>query len=410
MEKTKLVLAFSGGLDTSRCLVDLSKEYDVYTCTVDTGALTEQDRIEIANKSKLLGAVSHKLIDAKQVYFQEVIQYLIKGNVLKGGVYPLSVGAERGFQAILTTQYTKEINAQVIAHGSTGAGNDQFRFDMAIQVLAPEIEIKVPVREFNWSRQNHIDALRSYNMPIPEKPLYSINAGLWGTTIGGVETQADFIEENGEKIYTGSWNYLPDEAFEAAGHNINIETNPQEIVIGFASGVPISLNSKEQNAVDLIEALNLLGDEYGIGRAIHTGSTVLGSKGRVGVAAPAPILLIEAHRELEKSILTKSQLYLSKIISAEYERLIHEGLYLDPSIDDIKSYFDSCQSDITGEVRIKLVANNFVVMGYKSTNSILGYGASYGEQSLSFTGKDAEGFSKIYALESKIKNQVTKLY
>ena len=198
--------------------------------------------------------------------------------MLKGGVYPLSVGAERGFQAILTTQYAKEINAQVIAHGSTGAGNDQFRFDMAIQVLAPEIEIKVPVREFNWSRQNHIDALRSYNMPIPEKPLYSINAGLWGTTIGGVETQADFIEENGEKIYTGSWNYLPDEAFEAAGHNINIETNPQEIVIGFASGVPISLNSKEQNAVDLIEALNLLGDEYGIGRAIHTGSTVLGSK------------------------------------------------------------------------------------------------------------------------------------
>jgi argininosuccinate synthase len=407
MTKNKLVLAFSGGLDTSRCLVDLSKEYEVHTCTVDTGALTEEDRADIAGKAKLLGAVSHKLIDAKQVYFSDVIQYLIKGNVLKGGVYPLSVGAERGFQAKLTIEYANEIGAEAVAHGSTGAGNDQFRFDMAIQVLAPEMEIIAPVRENNWSRQNHIDALKSYNMPIPAKPLYSINAGLWGTTIGGVETQADFVEENGQKRFTGSWNYLPDEAFEAAGHNIDINKTEKEITIGFESGVPTSLNGEDFNAVDLIEKLNLLGDEYGIGRAIHIGSTVLGSKGRVGVAAPGPILLIEAHRELEKIILTKSQLYLSKVLSGEYERLIHEGLYLDPSVDDIKSYLDTCQKDVTGEVRIKLVPNSFVVMGYRSPNNLLGYGASYGEQSLSFSGEDAKGFSKIYALESKIKNQVS---
>ncbi|AUC14766.1 argininosuccinate synthase [Tenacibaculum sp. SZ-18] len=385
----KLVLAYSGGLDTSYCAVHLSKDknFEVHAVSVNTGGFTQNEIQNIENKAYELGVKTYKNINAIDNYYEKVIKYLIFGNVLKNNAYPLSVSAERIIQAIEIINYAKSIGAQYIAHGSTGAGNDQVRFDLIFNTLAPEIKIITPIRDQKLSRQAEIEYLKSHGVEMKwEKAKYSINKGLWGTSVGGDETLTSHLP-------------LPNEAFPSQLET----TTEQSISIRFKNGEPIALNSKEGDPSTIIEELNKLASKFAIGRDIHVGDTILGIKGRVGFEAPGALVLIKAHHLLEKHVLTKWQLQHKDYIANWYGTHLHEGLYLDPVMRDLEALLGSSQKHVTGEVFITLKPYHFSLDGITSQNDLLqSKFGSYGEMNNAWTAEDAKGFINIYGNQTKI--------
>ena len=391
----KVVLAFSGGLDTSFCVPYLKNErgLEVHTVMVNTGGFSDEEAKAIEARALSLGAASHKTINAVDTYYEKGIKYLIFGNILKNATYPLSVSSERVFQALEVLNHVKEIGAAYVAHGSTGAGNDQVRFDIVFEVLAPEVEIIAPVREHGFTRQYEIDYLQSHGFDFSwEKAKYSINQGLWGTSIGGVET-----------LSSDGW--LPEEAYPTQV----TKTGTEHVKIGFRKGEPVSLNGVEMSPVDVIKALREVAGPYGIGRDIHIGDTIIGIKGRVGFEAAAPMIIIKAHHLLEKHTLTKGQLYWKEQISGWYGQQMHEAMYLDPVMRDMEAMMDSIEKNVTGEVEVALMPYHFSVLGCTSEHDLMSakFGA-YGEVNKSYTGRDVIGFTKVIANPLKIYYSVNK--
>lgn len=386
MNKPKIVLAFSGGLDTTFCALWLQKELgaDVITATVDTGGFSPEELTAIAARSKSLGALSHRTIDGRAEVFSRFAVPLIQGNILRGRAYPLSVAAERVLQAEVVARVARELGADGVAHGSTGAGNDQVRFDAVFQVLLPNVKVHTPIRDLGLSRQEETDYLSKFGVPVPAKTVsYSVNAGLWGTTVGGGATH-------------DPWSEVPDSAFPAAS-----ATAPEkslDAVVGFEKGVPVSLDGKKMDGVSLVQALHALGRAYAVGRGIHMGDTILGIKGRIAFEAPAPLMLIAAHNELEKLVLTRWQAFWKNQAGEFYGQMLHEGLYFDPVMRDIEAMISSSQATVTGEARLRLRPGRFDVTGVKSPFSMVAGAATYGETTRLWTGPEAAGFAKLHAL------------
>ena len=385
----KVVLAFSGGLDTSFCVPYLKNEkgLEVHTIMVNTGGFSEAEAKAIEERALTLGAASHVTVDASHTYYKKGLKYLIYGNVLKNATYPLSVSSERVFQALEVYKHVKKLGASYVAHGSTGAGNDQVRFDIVFEILAPEVQIIAPIRELSIARQDEIKYLNDHGFNFSwEKAKYSINQGLWGTSVGGVETLS-------------SEGYLPEEAYP-----IQVTKHGHEHVkIGFKAGEPVSLNGNEMDAVELIKQLHAIAAPYGIGRDTHVGDTIIGIKGRVAFEAAAPLILIKAHHLLEKHVLTKGQLYWKDQISYWYGQQMHEAMYLDPVMRDMEAMMDNMEQFVTGEVEIELMPYHFSVLGCSSTHDLMNskFG-SYGEINRSYTGQDVVGFTKVLANPLKI--------
>ena len=385
----KVVLAFSGGLDTSFCVPYLKNEkgLEVHTVMVNTGGFSNAEARAIEERALALGAASHTTVDASGTYYKKGLKYLIYGNVLKNATYPLSVSSERVFQALEVYRHVKKIGASYVAHGSTGAGNDQVRFDIVFEILAPEVKIIAPIRELSIARQDEIKYLNDHGFNFSwEKAKYSINQGLWGTSVGGVETLS-------------SEGYLPEEAYPVQvtkhGH--------EHIRIGFKAGEPVSLNGTEMDPVELIRTLHSIAAPYGIGRDTHVGDTIIGIKGRVAFEAAAPLILIKAHHLLEKHVLTKGQLYWKDQISYWYGQQMHEAMYLDPVMRDMEAMMDSMEQFVTGEVEVELMPYHFSVLGCSTTHDLMNskFG-SYGEINRSYTGQDVVGFTKVLANPLKI--------
>ena len=385
----KVVLAFSGGLDTSFCVPYLKKEkgMEVPTIMVNTGGFSPVEEKRIEERALGLGATTHKSVDAVSRYYEKGIKYLIFGNILKNSTYPLSVSSERIFQAIAVLEHAKELKADYVAHGSTGAGNDQIRFDLVFEVMAPEMEIVAPIRELRLSRKEEIDYLKSAGFDFSwEKSKYSINQGLWGTSVGGVET----LSASG---------ILPEDAYPSQV----AETSPIRIEIGFEKGEPVSLNGKEGTPVEVIRQINEIGSRYGVGRDIHVGDTIIGIKGRVGFEAPAPLIIIKSHHLLEKHVLTKGQLYWKEQLAGWYGQLMHEAQYLDPLMRNIEIFFEDTQKYVTGSVYVEIRPYHFSIMGCETKYDLMSskFG-EYGEVNKSFTGEDVVGFTKVLANPLKI--------
>ena len=385
----KVVLAFSGGLDTSFCVPYLKNEkgLEVHTVMVNTGGFTTEEAKKIEERALELGAASHTNIDAVDTYYQKGIKYLIFGNVLKNNTYPLSVSSERVFQALEVLKLVKKLGADYVAHGSTGAGNDQVRFDLVFEVLAPEVEILAPIRELMLSRKEEIDYLVKHGFNFSwEKSKYSINQGIWGTSIGGVET----LSSNG---------YLPEEAYIH-----HVENNGEEKVsIEFYKGEPVALNGEEMQPVALINKLAGIANKYGVGRDMHIGDTIIGIKGRVGFEAAAPLIIIKAHHMLEKHVLTKNQLNWKDMIANTYGQLMHEAQYLEPVMRDMEAFMESTQESVCGTVEVLLRPYNFFVLGCTSQYDMMSakFG-EYGEINKSYSGRDVVGFTKVLANPLKI--------
>jgi argininosuccinate synthase len=386
MKKPKIVLAFSGGLDTTFCALWLKKELgaDVITVTVDTGGFSDDELNEIAARSKALGAMEHRALDGRDEVFSRFAVPLIQGNILRGRGYPLSVAAERVLQAEFVARVAQEVQADGVCHGSTGAGNDQIRFDAVFQVLLPGIHAHAPIRDLGLSRQQETDYLAKEGIMVPEKTTaYSVNAGLWGTTVGGGATH-------------DPWTEIPDSAFPSASSKAPEESC--DVVVGFEKGIPVSINGAKLKGVALVGALHVLGREYAVGRGVHLGDTILGIKGRIGFEAPAPLMLIASHYELEKLVLTRWQSSLKSQIGDFYGQMLHEGLYFDPVMRDIEAFIKSSQEIVTGSARLRLRAGRFDVTGVKSPHSMVAGAALYGETTKLWTGREAAGFSKLHAL------------
>lgn len=395
-----IVLAFSGGLDTSFCVPYLRETYGepVYTVTVNTGGLTAAAIAELEALSQQLGAAGHFTIDGRHDLFWDHLSYLIKGNVLRGGVYPLCVGPERIVQARKVVEAARQLGARAIAHGSTGAGNDQVRFDVALRILADELAILTPIRELGISREAATAYLTQRGIAVPEKKTaYSINRGLWGTTIGGRETHT-------------TTEPLPDEAYPDTASPAQAPDTPLELTIAFEQGIPTALDGKALDPVALIERLNQLGAVHGVGRGIHVGDTILGIKGRVGFEAPAALILIVAHRELEKIVLTRWQRYQKDHLADFYGMLLHEGQYFDPVMRDIEAFLDSSQQTVTGTVRVRLFKGHVDVLGCYSPHSLFNPQiATYGEQNRLWDGRDAQGFTRIYGVQALLAARARQL-
>lgn len=394
--KKKVLVAFSGGLDTSFCVKYLKEEkgYEVYTALVNTGGFSEKELKEVEKKALKLGAVSHANIDITQEFYDKALRYMIFGNVLRGNSYPISVSSERVFQAIAIIEYAKEIGVHAVAHGSTGAGNDQVRFDMIFQTLAPGIEIIALVRDLALSRQDEIDFLKKHGAAASwEKSKYSINQGIWGTSVGGVET-------------LHSEQTLPEEAYPSQLK----ETKVRTITIDFEKGEPVGLNGKKMDPLKVITELEKIASAYAIGRDMHVGDTIIGIKGRVGFEAAAALVIIKAHHMLEKHTMTKWQAYWKEQIGNFYGMLMHEGQYLDPVMRDMEAFLESSQKSVTGRVGVILRPYTFLVEGVKSPYDLMNSGfGEYGEMNKAFTGKDAEGFIKVLSLPNKIYYHVNGL-
>ena len=392
----KLVLAYSGGLDTSYCAKYLSKEenFEVHAVSINTGGFSEEEIKSIGDKAVQLGATSYKSINAVNIFYDKVVKYLIFGNVLKNNTYPLSVSAERIIQAIEIANYAKKIGADYIAHGSTGAGNDQVRFDMIFQILTPEIEIITPIRDYKLARQTEIDYLKGEGIDLPwEKAKYSINKGLWGTSVGGVETLTSNLS-------------LPEEAYPSQLK----KTESQDIKLTFEKGVIIAIDDKKDNPVNNIEKLNELASEYAIGRDIHVGDTIIGIKGRVGFEASAPLIIIKAHHLLEKHTLTKWQQHHKEQMGNWYGMMLHEGHYLDEVMRNIEVFLKDTQKYVSGDVYVTLYPYRFTINGISSKHDLMSSSfASYGETNEGWTADDAKGFIKITANQGKIFNHVNSL-
>lgn len=383
MTKTAL-LAFSGGLDTTFCALWLQDQgWKVHTLTVDTGGFSAAELARIEALAAKLGA-THRTVDAKARLFDSTLRFLLFGNVLRGQTYPLSVSAERVCQARIAAEVAKEIGAQAVAHGSTGAGNDQVRFDVAFRALAPELEILAPVRSLGWSRAQEVAFLAGRGLEVPAKTsVYSVNEGLWGASVGGRETLT-------------SWDALPESAYP--GGEVQAPA-PASLTLAFAQGIPVSLNGEALDPVTLLERLNVLGRSHGLGRGVHLGDTILGIKGRVGFEAPAAHLLIQAHRELEKLVLSGPQLFWKEQLGQLYGALIHEGKAFDPLVKDLEAFLASSQSRVTGEVRMTLHPRVASVEGVRSPHSLMDPKvASYGEENKLWNGEEAAAFGKVFGV------------
>lgn len=390
----KVVLAFSGGLDTSYCVKYLKEEkgFEVHTITVNTGGFDAQELAAIEKRARDLGVASHVNVDETRNYYDTVIRYLIYGNALKNNTYPLSVSAERMSQALAVARHVKAVGASAVAHGSTGAGNDQVRFDMILHILAPGVEIITPIRDMKLSREQEIEYLKTkgveYNFT---KAMYSINKGLWGTSVGGKETLK-------------SLGMLPDDAWPTPV----TKTGTEEVVLRFEKGELVAVNGKSyQHPTDAIHALQAIAGPYGVGRDVHVGDTIIGIKGRVGFEAAAPMVIIKAHHALEKHVLTKWQLSWKDQLAQFYGNWLHEGQYLDPVMRDIEAYLTSSQANVTGEVHVQLHPYRFQVLGVESPFDLMSakFG-KYGEMNMGWTGDDVRGFSKIFGNQTMIYHQV----
>ena len=387
----KLVIAYSGGLDTSYCAVSLSKKYEVHAVSVNTGGFTKAEIEHIASNAYKMGVTTYNNIDAVATFYQKVVKYLIFGNVLKNNTYPLSVSAERIIQAIEIVEYAKSIDAKYIAHGSTGAGNDQVRFDMIFQTLAPEIQIITPIRDEKLTRQEEIDYLKANGIDMPwEKAKYSINKGLWGTSVGGSETLT-------------SDKPLPDSAYPSQLKHTEIE----KVKLTFEKGELVAVNGIENDPEISIETLNNLAKAYAIGRDIHVGDTIVGIKGRVGFEAPAALITIKAHHLLEKHTMTKWQLQHKEYLASFYGMHLHEGQYLDPVMRNMEAFFQSSQETVSGDVFVNLKPYHFSLDGISSKHDLMNakFG-SYGEENKGWTPDEAKGFIKIFGNQNKIYHQV----
>jgi len=388
----KLVLAYSGGLDTSYCLKSLSEEgYHVDAVSVNTGGFTQDEILDQKYNALKMGAKKFKSINALNSFYNKIVKYLIFGNVLKNNTYPLSVSSERIIQAIEIIKYAKEIGADYIAHGSTGAGNDQVRFDLIFQVLAPDINIITPIRDNKLTREYEINYLKSHGINISwEKAKYSINKGLWGTSIGGSETLTSNIP-------------LPESAFPSQ----LLESKPQKITLNFIKGELVGLNGEKKSSVNSIQSLQEIAGKFAIGRDMHVGDTIIGIKGRVGFEASAPIIIIKAHHLLEKHTLTKWQQFQKEQLSNFYGMLLHEGQYLDEVMRNIESFLENSQEKVNGDVFITLQPYRFQLDGISSPNDLTNDSfGSYGEINNTWSANEAKGFIKITANANKIYNKV----
>jgi argininosuccinate synthase len=387
-------LAFSGGLDTSFAVLALLREgYDVVTVTVDTGGFTADQLAAIRERALALGAKRHVAVDARREVFDRFFSNILRGNVLRGGIYPVAVGAERHVQAEHLLKVARAEGAAAVAHGCTGAGNDQVRFDVAIRALAPDLELKAPIRTKAVAREEATRVLEAKGVPVPAKTTrYSVNQGLVGTTVGGGDTH-------------DPWATVPEEAFEEAGSRIDPNAPEHEVVIGFEKGLPRALDGVPLDPLEILARVDAWARPLGIGRGVHLGDTILGIKGRIGFVAPAAAVLIAAHRELEKLVLTKRQRDVKDRAGASYGDLLHEGLYLDPVCRDLERLLVSSQERVTGDARVFLRRLGFDVQGVRSPHALTVKGARYGEGSSLWDGRDAEGFAKIYGIAARLSEE-----
>ena len=387
--KKKVLLAFSGGLDTSYCAMHLVKEcgFEVVAATINTGGFDQTAANQLQEKALSLGVSDYKFIDQTAHFYEQGIKYLIFGNVLKNNTYPLSVSAERVFQAMALAYLAIEMKVDAIAHGSTGAGNDQIRFDLIFQTMCPHIEIITPIRDLALSREEEISYLQQHGVEgVWEKARYSINEGLWGTSIGGMET----LTSNG---------VLPEEAFP----NQLQEVDAEVIEIRFEKGEPVGLNGTIMTPIDVIKHLNEWGGKYAIGRDVHVGDTIIGIKGRVGFEAAGPLMLIKGHHLLEKHTLSKQQLFIKDQMAAFYGSLMHEGQYLDPVMRNIEAFLSSSQKNVTGTVEIRLAPYRFQLLGIQSDFDLMQSAvANYGETNKAWSAAEVKGFTKIFSNQTKL--------
>ncbi len=397
-----IVLAFSGGLDTSFCVPWLAETHGrpVVTVTVDTGGLDAASAAALAERSRQLGAVEHRLVDGREAFFERVLRFLIMGNVRRGQVYPICVGAERGIQAQLVAAAARQLGSRTVAHGCTAAGNDQVRFEVALRTLAPELEVLAPVRDQPRPRADQVAYLEARGLPVPSfGAAYSVNRGLWGVTIGGRETL-----DSVEPIPESAW-VLTRGAFAGggAGEAAGAARPERRLRLGFERGVPVTIDGEALAPVALIERLEQAAAAFGIGRGIHLGETILGIKGRVAFEAPAAEVLLTAHRELEKLTLTGRQQRVKETVAAVYGDLVHEGQHLEPVCRDIEALLLSSQARVTGEVRLLLRTGQLFVEGVSSPASLLAASRGvYGEAAGEWSAADARGFSRLAALPSML--------
>lgn len=395
-DSSPIILAFSGGLDTSFCVPWLKETYgrEVITATIDTGGIDAETAADLEQRALALGAIEHMRVDARDDFFNDVIRHLIAGNILRGNAYPLCVGAERGLQAERLADVATDRHATTVAHGCTAAGNDQVRFEVALRTLKPGLEVLAPVRDNSWVREEQLTYLKDKGLPLPAQgSAYSINRGLWGTTIGGQETLT-------------SENSLPEDAWVLSAEAF---TNPKPAsrhTLEFDEGIPIALDDEALSPVELIEALEALAGSFGIGRGIHLGDTVLGTKGRVAFEAPAAITLLTAHRELEKLVLSAQQARAKDSLAATYGDLVHEGKQLDLVCADIEAMFASTQKRVSGTVKFSLQPGNLFVEGVSSPYSLLAATKGvYGESAGEWTAADALGYARILALPGSLQTR-----
>ena len=395
-DQPPIILAFSGGLDTSFCVPWLKENYgrDVITACVDTGGIDADAAAALEERAIALGAIEHILIDAKEEFFDTVIRYLIAGNVLRGNAYPLCVGAERGLQAEKLALLAKDRAATTVAHGCTAAGNDQVRFEVALRTLNPGLDVLAPVRDNSWVRDEQLAYLKKHDMPLPAQgSAYSINRGLWGITIGGQETLTS----------EGS---IPESAWVLSANAFDKPKTQTKHALEFEQGVPVALDGETLSPVALIEALEKLAGGYGVGRGIHLGDTVLGTKGRVAFEAPAAITLITAHRELEKLVLSAQQARIKDSIAAVYGDLVHEGKQLDLACDDIEALLTSSQKRVTGTVNFALRLGQLFIEGVASKHSLLAATKGvYGEAAGEWTPADALGYARVLSLPGSLQTR-----
>ncbi|WP_298732747.1 argininosuccinate synthase domain-containing protein [uncultured Chitinophaga sp.] len=390
----KVVLGFSGGLDTSYCVKYLTEEkgYEVHSVIVNTGGFTDAELQEIEKRAYSLGVKSHKTVNAIRSYYDKVIKYLVFGNVLKNNTYPLSVSAERMSQALAIAEYVKETGATAVAHGSTGAGNDQVRFDMIFHIMIPGVEIITPIRDMKLSREEEIAYLQSKGVSMNfEKAMYSINKGIWGTSVGGKET----LSSNG---------MLPESAFPTQ----LTKQDPEQVTLTFEKGELVGVNDKTfAHPTEAIQYLQTIAGPFAIGRDIHVGDTIIGIKGRVGFEAAAPVVILKAHHALEKHVLTKWQLSWKDQLAQFYGNWLHEGQILDPVMRDIEAYLQSSQQQVSGQVFVTLMPYRFQVTGIESPYDLMSskFG-KYGEMNSGWSGEDVRGFSKIFGNQTMIWHQV----
>lgn len=391
--KKKVVLAFSGGLDTSFCSIYLSQDrgLEVHSVIVNTGGFSAEELEHIEKRAYALGVASHAVVDETENYYNSCIKYLVFGNVLKNATYPLSVSAERVSQATAIAEYVKKIGADYVAHGSTGAGNDQVRFDMIFNILIPGVEIITPIRDLKLSREEEIEYLKEHGVEYNfEKAKYSINKGIWGTSVGGKETLTSNLT-------------LPEEAWPTQV----TETGTRDLELEFLNGEIVGIDGEKLLPTQAIQKLQAIAQPYGIGRDIHVGDTIIGIKGRVGFEAAAPVIIIKAHHTLEKHTLTKWQLSWKDQLSSFYGNWLHEGQFHDPIMRDIEAFLQNTQKTVTGKVFVQLNPYRFQITGIESKHDLMSskFG-SYGEMNNSWSGEDVKGFSKIFGNQVMIYHKV----